>query len=165
MLILFRFEASVSGLRWVTNHGGNRWFLVLGLEKPEGDGLNKLLHMTNTSARAFGQPNLYTEANVSVREPPLKREKEVPTPQGRNRSVIAESWTTRLDMSAHFHLSIGWSLIGPSEDAEQALGEARDDELQQLRIGVESIKVKVGNSITAIPLASKVEYASGILRG
>ncbi|KAL8741267.1 MAG: hypothetical protein Q9184_008406, partial [Pyrenodesmia sp. 2 TL-2023] len=67
------------------------------------------------------------------------------------------------DASAHFHVSIGWTLEKPlqgrSEEATvDVLGQASLD----LELRVQTMKVKVGNGIVVIPLLTKAVEANGI---
>lgn len=48
-----------SSPRWVSNADRSRWFLVVGLEPPPGNELNRLLHACNQVAEAWGMPRLY----------------------------------------------------------------------------------------------------------
>jgi len=50
------FDVGFSSLGWVPNYEKTLWFLVLRASKPETDGLNKLLHVSNKVAAEFGQP-------------------------------------------------------------------------------------------------------------
>ena len=59
----YRFEVAFSSLDWVPNFEKNRWFLVLRVKVPENNGLNKLLHVSNTVVQEYGQAPLYVEAS------------------------------------------------------------------------------------------------------
>jgi len=77
-----RFDIAPGGLKWVSNYDQTRWFLALELEKPENDGLNRLLKACNQAAFAQQYPTLYTETNDQS-----------------------------ADFSKYFHFSLAWSLI------------------------------------------------------
>ncbi|KAL8822858.1 MAG: hypothetical protein Q9191_006414 [Dirinaria sp. TL-2023a] len=161
------FEVSIKGLSWVANYEGNRWFLVMQLAKPVEDGLNKLLQVSNWSAQAFNQPWLYSEAKSISVEPCLKKsmQRGSRSGSGKQRTVALESdCAEQADMSSNFHISIGWSLAKPTEDAVRRLDEVADEELSGIKLDVNCIKIKIGNAVTAVPLKSGSERANGIFQ-
>lgn len=166
-----RFKITVKGLRWVANYEGNRWFLVMQLEEPAENGLNRLLRASNMAAQAFGQPWLYSEAKGAGMETNLTNLTKRPKQQG-NRDVPREQeiaaterdGAERSDVSSSFHISIGWSLHKPAESMDEKLDEITDDELSGLSLEVNSIKAKIGNVITVISLISEVAYSNRIIQ-
>ncbi len=139
------------------------------LEKPTNDGLNKLLRASNAVAEAFGQPPLYTDVHPSsTSSSPLKRERRDNnggtlngTPQTRSNERAETSATSAPDISSYFHISIGWSLDGPEEEAKL------EDTFKEQDVGgtlsIDAVKVKIGNAVTVIPLSSSLDTSSAIL--
>lgn len=66
------------------------------------------------------------------------------------------------DASSHFHVSIAWSLARPLEESITWLG-SRSDEDFNFCFTVSSVKVKIGNAVTALALSSKLETSNGIV--
>ncbi len=149
---------SFTRLDWVANFEETRWFLVLRIEKPESDSLNKLLHVCNKVVQEYGQPPLYTEPSKH-REELTSDPKSSPNTntQLRRPRNGQPKWTLSdvSDVSDAYHISIAWVLNSPSVDLLQATelqSKENLDGLRQIRIGVEEIKSKVGNIVTSIPL-------------
>ena len=67
------------------------------------------------------------------------------------------------DFSTHFHVSVAWSLLGPSEEVRSALGASGEEGRQDMEIAVSTIKVKVGNTVSAIPLHLSQGAKNGIM--
>ena len=83
----------------------------------------------------------------------------------RQRTVFEENGSAeQSDMSSNFHISIGWSLRKPSEEIIRKLDQVTDEDLSGLRLEVNSIKIKIGNTVTAVPLTSGLELSNGILQ-
>lgn len=138
------FYATFSGLNWVSNYEGTRWFLVLRLHKPTGDELNKLLHASNTILSLFNQPPLYTS-----------RPEKIDTPKTSAKSS-SSSHNSSPDLSAHFHISIAWRLTSPSATEVSAINELSLEALSDTQIRFDTVKVKIGNAIENIGLGVKV---------
>lgn len=153
----------LSGLRWVANYENNRWFLVVQIQKPLGDQLNKLLETSNKVARNYKQPCLYVSQDFPAASSRTPKRYQAPRPGNESQRGFVHSRPhdySRLykDASAHFHVSIGWTLKQPSEAlTDEKVGE------QVLRVSIQSIKVKVGNEIAVISLASKMVESNGIV--
>lgn len=157
------------GLEWVANYEKTRWFLVLKLERAPQNGLNKLLHLSNQTVADLGQPPLYTDlAQYSADGQTRKRQAG-----GRGRSkettgAVASSSlsrsepSTKIDFSSSFHVSIGWTLGVPAQGLRERLN-ATGIESQALTVDVNTVKVKVGNGITAISLATKIDSSNKII--
>ena len=60
-----------------------------------------------------------------------------------------------LDQSAHFHISIAWSLERPNLELIERLKSKENGELYEICLEVKAIKAKIGNAITVFPLLSK----------
>ena len=66
------------------------------------------------------------------------------------------------DVSSSFHISIVWTLDAPTQDLRERLNST-DMDFQGITIDINTIKVKIGNGITAIPLAKKIETTNRII--
>lgn len=67
-----------------------------------------------------------------------------------------------VDMSPSFHISIGWTLDAPTQGLRERLAATCID-FQAIKIDVNTVKVKIGNSITAISLAAKIDTSNKII--
>ncbi|KAL8781091.1 MAG: hypothetical protein Q9213_006173 [Squamulea squamosa] len=150
------FTVASDGLRWVANHENNRWFLVVHIKKPPGDELNKLLRASNGVARRHGQPSLYVpqdalRAPVAVHgkyHTSWKRRISVADPLKPEADDFgnASTWQEE-DMSAYFHLSIGWTLEEPAESRNEISACLSSQIATKLELAIESVKAKIGNSV------------------
>jgi hypothetical protein len=151
------FELRFQDLDWVSNFEKTRWFLVLRLRKPEGDGLNRLLDVCNGTVEEYLQPPLYA-ASRSPRERPLKVHGR-PRKQGSNNIVALPKIDGLSDFSTAFHISIAWALEKPSSPVADLTRAAINDEilesLKRVPITVDALKIKVGNIVTSVSLPLK----------
>ncbi|KAI4192250.1 MAG: hypothetical protein LQ346_004397 [Caloplaca aetnensis] len=71
---------------------------------------------------------------------------------------------TEEDASAHFHISIGWTLKEPIQGRleEETIGNIAGRMPLSLELRVQMVKVKVGNGIVAIALSTKAVESNGI---
>ncbi|KAI9648391.1 poly(U)-specific 3'-to-5' RNA exonuclease [Ciborinia camelliae] len=153
------FEIGFSGLAWVPNYEKTRWFLVLRLNRPESDALNKLLHLSNKVVEEFGQPPLY--ANSRAIEYVAKGAHHV---QGDKRFKTKaqqekQNFSDMVDLSEAFHISIAWTLSPPDQELINATERLTTNELikvKQIQIKTEEIKAKIGNVVTNVPLPVSV---------
>jgi hypothetical protein len=124
----------------------------LRVSKPETDGLNKLLHVSNKVAAEFGQPPLYAQP-TATHHPPKKH-------TARNNIRKASSDFEHMqDLSDAFHVSIAWTLIQPGEELVTATELVMKDQcttLKDIKVTTKEIKAKIGNIVTSIPLAKSV---------
>lgn len=160
---------TVRGLEWVANYENTRWFLVLKLEKAPQNGLNKLLHLSNQTVTSFGQPPLYIDSQQSSVDGQSRkceagnvgRSKEAR--RGASSPAISRPETPYdLDMSSNFHISIGWTLGVPTQGMRERLNSSGIDS-QAIKFDVNTVKVKIGNGITAISLAAKIDNSNKII--
>lgn len=163
------FEVAVKGLEWVANYEKTRWFLVLKLERASQNGLNKLLHLSNQTVANFGQPPLYTDLlqysadGRSRKRQTANRGRSKETTKAAISSSMSHSEpSTDIDMSSSFHISIGWTLGVPSQDLRERLN-TRGIDFLTLKVDVSTVKVKIGNSITAISLATKIDSSNKMI--
>ena len=138
-----RFRVTARELAWVSNWEATRWFLVLKLDKPEGDELNRLLDTINNVAVRFGQPKLYDDIHPKTK----KRAQTIDPPN---------------DFSSNFHISIAWSISAPDVTGNIGLDKAP---LNGLSINFDSIKAKIGNGVFNIPLTSETLDLRGFGHG
>lgn len=124
------FQTRAIGLKWVSNKDKTRFFLVLILSRPENDQLNLLLETCNSVARHFQLEPLY-----HIRQP--------------HDPTINPSCQSSADQTGSFHISIGWTLSEPPEQAQVQISKAI---CPRLAISFSRLKLKIGNSITDIPL-------------
>ncbi|KAL9599676.1 MAG: hypothetical protein Q9219_003664 [cf. Caloplaca sp. 3 TL-2023] len=154
------------GLNWVANYENNRCFLVIRVQKSSSDELNKLLEATNRVANGHGQPSLYappttwTPSNRAQRVDRLpKSVRNNPDGQPRNKSLLNKQISgTPFDASAHFHISIGWTLEKPPDTILQSSTENRAFE-----VAIHTVKRKIGNGVEIMQLASKPIESIGIV--
>lgn len=74
----------------------------------------------------------------------------------------------RADFSDCFHVSIAWALEKPSQKMlaqTQSLNEdsVMSKRLAELRLGFDSVKVKIGNVVHDLPLPTKAEEGKGLI--
>ncbi|KIH89299.1 hypothetical protein SPBR_07464 [Sporothrix brasiliensis 5110] len=138
-----RFDVAFGGLDWFRSPDSARAFLVLRVvvedrRRSRNEPLVSLLEQCNKQVTDVGQPALYTKS---------------PAVAGDDSDVDPAS----------FHISVAWTLAPTTTlDAwADATQQAYDDWQKQLRAGkdeppltfaVESIKAKIGNVVTDIPL-------------
>ena len=128
--------------------------------------------MSNTVVQRFGQPTLYTDSQSSSATHPIYPQGHKTPQRGSTKPGSASSkdslshveLANYVDASASFHVSIGWTLTTPPESLSKKLDHASHD-FQAMRITVNSVKVKIGNIITSIPLASKIDTSHTIIEG
>lgn len=68
-----------------------------------------------------------------------------------------------IDLSSRFHISIGWSLTPPATDLNSTLKNGPGVHDITYEFHISSVKVKIGNGVTAYSLPSKVETSNGII--
>jgi len=128
---------------------------VLQLDRPPSNGLNALLHICNQAALAFDQPQLYRPANADLQH--TKIAKAGFASQAGNRTSLKMKDPTASDIadsSNSFHVSIAWTLKEPQHKVSpQILPTWRS--VQNIEVPVKCVKIKIGNTITSIPLETK----------
>ena len=147
------FNVRFTALKWVSNYERNRWFLVLGMEKPAQDELNRLLHSCNDAAQECGHAPLYiggrgdgpmeAKLHSDVANEKPKRQKSVPTKEA----------DVALDRTQNYHVSIAWNLEEPAPEWI-ALVQSIDVSkfVTSPQASFESVKAKIGNAVTNIAL-------------
>ncbi|KAJ5124529.1 uncharacterized protein N7515_008354 [Penicillium bovifimosum] len=128
-------------LYWSSNYEKTRWFLVLGVQKPKNDELNRLLKVTNDVLARFGQPPLYAA-------PLAQGQQSSSSPRGPDGSLVE-------DFSECFHISLAWSLSEPSAKDRERIDAINLGALREKRVGFDVVRVKIGNTRTYIPLNTR----------
>lgn len=141
-----------TSLDWVANYEKTRWFLVLRIQQPSGDGLNKLLNLCNRIAKDRGQPPLYQSPRDSKVKAPE-------SPKDSKYNIAGSSIPDSLpsDATNAFHFSIAWTLEKPDLeliDYTDALQKSECDDVKKVTVKVEEIKAKVGNIVSIMRLPS-----------
>ena len=173
-LVDLSFQIRFTTLGWVPNCENTRWFLVLRIEKPANDGLNRLLGISNRVVMSFGQAPLYVPEDASA--PIIQRGNARGRSRGGRGFHRGAGYSrgpdredrAQLDCSSHFHVSLGWSLEKPSMEMANRTGSAAvlaklKTLTTQLVPEFEAVKVKVGNTVTVVPLPSKVKEGTGLI--
>ena len=139
------------------------------LGKAPRDSLNQLLRISNEIVQVFGQPPLYEDSQIRPQVHDTRRQKK--RPMGRSQTAFvstSQEYPTHvaalndMDASDSFHISVGWVLTAPSEALVEKLNQTRHD-LQLVKIDVHTVKLKIGNGITALSLASKIDSSNRII--
>ncbi|PWY71066.1 hypothetical protein BO94DRAFT_476806 [Aspergillus sclerotioniger CBS 115572] len=139
------FDVSTKSLDCVSNYEKTRWFYVLRADKPEEDNLNRLLRLSNRSLARVEQPPLYeTSQDVAA---VLESKSRTAQPQ-----VSRGTGQTRGDYSHCFHVSLAWSLTGPSSEEREEIVSIDLQKVHGLNIRFDCVKVKIGNNVSSIPL-------------
>lgn len=151
------FQLSLTNLKWVSNYEHNRWFLMLGVARPPGDELNRLLKTCNQVCEAFNQPTLYSRAD----EPP-------PAKKRRRSKEVARGDPP--DLTDSFHISLAWNIEGSSFEFEKRYESAEVKKIMETSIGslqihVDTVRLKIGNAVTSISLHNRVGLESTNILG
>jgi hypothetical protein len=151
-----RFNVKFSGLDWVPNFEKTRWFLVLRLQEPELNGLNKLLYVSNKVVQEYDQPPLYAKVQDERASTKTKTKKSQHPRRG---SESRMDWSGIQQVSDAFHISIAWTLERPSVEllaATKTIVADEFDDVKKISFMVEEMKAKVGNVVTNIRLPRNV---------
>ena len=94
--------------------------------------------------------------------PKLLKRGSVTKPLGRAETSTTTKAEELEDLSSHFHISIAWSLEPPSIDGRNAL-EVAMPENHRLELEISTVKVKIGNNVSAIALSRTLDTTNGII--
>ncbi|KAJ5971249.1 uncharacterized protein N7479_001167 [Penicillium vulpinum] len=133
------FDVQPDTLYWSSNYEKTRCFLVLGVQRPKHDGLNRLLKVSNDILARFGQPSLYATSST----------------QGKQTNVSFHDRSGMLssdDFSGCFHISLAWSLSEPGPKERERVAGIDLQALREIRVEFDSVKAKIGNIVGSIPL-------------
>lgn len=138
------FRFAFRGLKWVPNYQRNRWFLVLGIERPVHDELNRLLSACNEAAQKSGFPALYAggkgDGPMEINSPTAS------SPDGRE----------SIDRSENFHVSIAWNLEEPDHQwIELVQGLHVDSLVRSPQASFDVVKARVGNVVHNFDLRTR----------
>ncbi|EME44122.1 hypothetical protein DOTSEDRAFT_172151 [Dothistroma septosporum NZE10] len=132
------FSVSPTQLIWHPNEDRTRWFLVLKLQRPAGDELQKMLGGCNELAARFDQPLLYQTTDPGSAEGKFK--------------------ATSIPVKA-FHISVAWSLQPPIAQQppdhgglQQAISSSILEQMGKLKITFEGVKIRIGQDVTSVQL-------------
>lgn len=152
------FTVRFGNPKWVPNFERTRWFLVVGLEQPEHDELNRLLVACNDASRAIGLGALYDRdefATESKDAPVLEKKKK-----------YSADFRESADRSERFHVSLAWKLEPPSDELLDPLADpqvaklVRDSISDALSLRFNEVKVKIGNAVHSLDLCAKAVVES-----
>lgn len=163
------FKVSFSDLKWVANREKNRWFLVLIIKRPHGNELNGFLARCNQAAKSFDLPGLYEgegdleelEESTRVESTTLSQSSGDTEARRRYRDYDV------LDRGDCFHFSIAWTLESPSQFGNERESGGVNIQANSLKgmlnmeAAINAVKLKVGNSITSLPLSQPKEQGGG----
>lgn len=149
----------MKGFDWVANEAKNRWFMVLRIVQSTTLELVQLLGISNGVVTKFGQRPLYHEqqrisypSNVLNEDPATKVNK------------IERLYPVPKLMASQFHISIGWSLDALPNHTEKLRNMFTLDDTM-FKFDVSTVKVKIGNEVTAFSLLSEVDNTSNRIIG
>jgi hypothetical protein len=165
------FHTYFSGLKWVPNFERNRWFLVLGLEKPERDELNRLLNVCNEVAEKCGHPALYTgglgDGPMDVNYPSTNIKRRRKSVQQLNEEEVGKP--SLVDRTENFHVSIAWNLAEPDPNWLTLVRNINMTSYKGLTMtSFDAVKAKIGNVVNSIDLgmrSSGLGAQGGLLGG
>ncbi|MCJ1313053.1 poly(U)-specific 3'-to-5' RNA exonuclease [Agyrium rufum] len=166
------FDITVTDLRWAPNHEKTRWFLVLGVQSSASNELNKFLQASNTVTQSFDQPPLYAPLATKERN-------DRPSRGGRGRgranrrarghgsdrnqaALSARPPSPIFDASENFHISVGWVLNEPDGELRAVLRGISEEDVGDATIHVDTVKVKIGNHVSAVSLKAQLASSKGI---
>jgi Uncharacterised conserved protein. len=113
------------------------------VQRPSHDGLNRLLKLSNDTLACFGQPPLYATSLTQGKQTGLSL-------SDKSSSLGGE------DFSACFHISLAWSLSEPSLKERERVAGVDLRALHEIQVGFDSVKAKIGNIVSSIPLGKKL---------
>ena len=132
------FDVVPQELKWHPNEDGTRWFLVIQVTSAGGE-LLRLLQTCNSVAVAHDQPILYEHDKANTNS----------TQQGQDEAHAA--------VLEKFHISIAWSLQAPGTDDDGSIDRTIElsRDVSEMSISFDSLKLRVGQDVTPIPLATR----------
>lgn len=135
----------------MSNSDNTRWFLVLRVHRPTNDALNRLLKTSNHALSLFDQPPLYDN--------PVSSEQ---TDKKRKRRTLGHVHQDKRDFSECFHISTAWSLNEPCSEDKSRVKAVHLENLREITIHFDGVKIKIGNQILNVELPAKVMGQSGL---
>lgn len=153
----------------MSNFQRNRWFLVLGIEKPPHNELNRLLEACNVASEKCGHPGLYTGGSG---DGPMERNTSTTSAKKRRKSNAkaehADSTVERVDRTDNFHISIAWNLVEPAPEWISLVGDIDVNAIvNPPQAPFDVVKARIGNIVHNVELSAKAlsgsDKGSGIL--
>lgn len=166
------FPLRPRGLEWHRTAESARSFLVLRVARAAGSPdrepeeeeeeeaappnaeLTDLLRRCNDLARAFQQPALYAFAAAADGSSRVSGPGDEPQPNSQPE--------TRAPVGDAFHISIAWTFAQPTPELLEATQEAFTsgpeplcERIGAIRIPVDGVKAKIGNTVTHVPLPER----------
>ncbi|KAF1840571.1 uncharacterized protein K460DRAFT_390065 [Cucurbitaria berberidis CBS 394.84] len=144
------FHFGFNGLKWVPNFERNRWFLVLAINKPEHDELNRVLNACNDAAEDCGHLGLYTGGQG---DGPMQ---DNSTSNTSERRKGGQTKSEKADHSEYFHVSIAWNLTEPDPEWISLVQNIDISKyIQPPQESFDAVKARVGNVVHNIALTNK----------
>jgi hypothetical protein len=133
------FDFEFRNLKWVSNFERNRWFLVLGIEKPAQNELNRILIACNKAAKISGYPALYSGGQG---DGPM--ESNTPT----DRLKKSQDAQDEIDCTDYFHISLAWNLTEPDPEWVSLVQNIDvRKHIQSPEASFDVVKARVGNVV------------------
>jgi hypothetical protein len=133
------FDFEFRNLKWVSNFERNRWFLVLGIEKPAQNELNRILIACNKAAKTSGYPALYSGGQG---DGPM--ESNTPT----DRLKKSQDAQDEIDCTDYFHISLAWNLTEPDPEWVSLVQNIDvRKHIQSPEASFDVVKARVGNVV------------------
>jgi hypothetical protein len=140
------FPFSFQGLKWVPNFERNRWFLVLSIEKPAQDELNRLLNACNRATGTCGHPGLYLGGHGDG-------PRESNTVDDAHKRRKSQHYEGGIDRSDRFHVSIAWNLEEPDASWTSLIKEIDvSKHIQPPQAFFDAVKARIGNVVHNVNL-------------
>ncbi|PSN63358.1 hypothetical protein BS50DRAFT_559332 [Corynespora cassiicola Philippines] len=150
------FHIQFTSLKWVPNFERNRWFLVLGIEKPAHNELNRLLTACNEAAEQCGHPGLYTGGRGDGPMEANALKSKAKKGKSNSSEEVPRLSSLPVDHTDYFHISIAWNLVEPDPEwVALVQGIPVDKHVKAPGAPFEVVKAKIGNAINNIALRSK----------
>lgn len=150
------FNIRFSSLKWVPNFERNRWFLVLSIDKPAQDELNRLLNACNETAERCGYPALYIggKGDGPMVHNDFTSDARKNRPTAQNEVASDETRSQGVDHTDKFHVSIAWNLIEPDPEWTALVRTIKvDTYIQSIEASFNTVKAKIGNVINNVDLS------------
>lgn len=166
------FELRGCGLAWFRSAEASRSFLVLRVRsalqesqarrRRSNPQLAALLEACNEAVAAQGQPRLYAAQDGGGGQVKDEEEVDQDVEGGGVQPVGGDGEEEGEGVDAAFHVSVAWSFAEPTEEIRARTAAVFASEIKRqksvlegIKIPVDSIKLKIGNAVTDIPLAHK----------
>ena len=151
------FSFKFQNLKWVPNFERNRWFLVLSIEKPAHNELNRLLNACNDATRRCGHSGLYIGGQG---DGPMEDNNADHGPKKRKSQHTDKE---DIDRSDRFHISIAWNLEQPDPGLISEVQRIDvSQHIQPPQAIFDVVKARIGNVVHNIGLKNFGKLGLGI---